>query len=132
MLDRLEWLGLFESAPVPAGSQSRVDLLAARMASKLAYREKERDMLALHHEIEFEDRDGKPGKLRSVMVEYGIPGGDSAMARTVGIPAAFAAHRILDGTIAVRGVRIPVHPEIYQPVLADLARCGIQDKTERV
>jgi len=132
VLDRLEWLGLFESAPVPAGSSSRIDLLAARMATKLSYREKERDMLALHHEIDFEDRHGKPGKYRSVMIEYGIPGGDSAMARTVGIPAAFAAHRALDGSIRLRGVRIPVHPEIYQPVLGDLATCGIQDKTIRV
>jgi hypothetical protein len=49
------------------------------------------------------------------------------MSRTVGIPAAFAARRILDGTIKETGVRIPTRPSIYSPVLADLKSVGIEE-----
>jgi saccharopine dehydrogenase-like NADP-dependent oxidoreductase len=59
------------------------------------------------------------------MVETGIPGEDSAMARTVGLPAAIAAGLILKGKITLSGVRIPVVPEIYEPVLTELGTMQI-------
>ncbi len=132
ILVRMDWLGLFAEEPTPEGAQSRLDLLVDRMDARLRYEEGERDMLVLYHEIEFEDGEGRPGKLCSSMIEYGILGEDTAMARTVGIPAGHAARRILDGTISLTGVRIPVIPEIYQPILADLAGDGIVETIERV
>ena len=47
------------------------------------------------------------------------------MAKTVGMPLAIAAKLILDGTIKTKGLHIPVIPEIYQPVLAELEKHGI-------
>lgn len=47
------------------------------------------------------------------------------MARTVGLPVAFAALNIADGKIAMRGVTGPTDPSIYKPVLRGLEEVGL-------
>ena len=47
------------------------------------------------------------------------------MSRTVGLPVAIAAKLICENKITLRGVRIPVHAQIYQPVLDELEGMGI-------
>jgi saccharopine dehydrogenase-like NADP-dependent oxidoreductase len=47
------------------------------------------------------------------------------MAKTVGLPIAVAAKLLLEGQIKERGVQIPVHPDIYEPVLDELENLGI-------
>jgi len=41
------------------------------------------------------------------------------------LPLAIAAKLLLQGKITVRGVVIPVHQEIYDPVLEELKKSGI-------
>lgn len=65
-------------------------------------------------------------KIYSTLLDYGIPGGDSAMARTVSLPAAVAVKLILAGAIKLTGVHIPVSAAIYEPVLSELARLGVR------
>jgi saccharopine dehydrogenase (NADP+, L-glutamate forming) len=65
-------------------------------------------------------------KTVATLIDYGIPGGDSSMARTVGLPAAMAARLVLEGRIAATGVQIPVSPAIYGPILAELEPVGIR------
>jgi saccharopine dehydrogenase (NADP+, L-glutamate forming) len=70
--------------------------------------------------------------ITATMIDYGIPYGDSSMSRTVGLPAAIAARMILQGEISgPTGVQVPVIPEIYEPVLAELENVGIS-LTEKV
>ncbi len=127
VLVAFQWLGLFEDEAVPRDARSRMDLLVRRMEEKMEYGPGERDMLVLHHEVEWKDASGVPRKTFAAMTEYGDPNGDSAMARTVGLPSSFAIHRILDGTLKARGVRIPTEPGIYRPILADLEAAGIAE-----
>ena len=47
------------------------------------------------------------------------------MSRLVGLPAAVAARMILQGEINLTGVHVPMIPEIYEPVLAELSSMGI-------
>jgi len=49
----------------------------------------------------------------------------TAMAKTVGLPLGIAAKLILNGTLTVRGLHIPVIKEIYEPVLKELATLGV-------
>jgi saccharopine dehydrogenase-like NADP-dependent oxidoreductase len=65
------------------------------------------------------------------MVDFGIPNGDSSMARTVSLPAAIATEMICKGKLELKGVRIPVDPAIYEPVLARLAEMNIVCKETR-
>ena len=51
-------------------------------------------------------------------------GANSATSRAVALPAAVAVRLILDGKIRVTGVHIPIIPEIYEPVLAELENFG--------
>ncbi len=64
------------------------------------------------------------------MIDFGIPDGDSSMSRTVGLPAAIAVKLVLTGKIDVTGVHIPVIPEIYEPILAELEGMGIHFSEE--
>jgi hypothetical protein len=62
----------------------------------------------------------------ATMIDYGIPHGDTSMARTVGLPAAIAVRMILqDEMQGLTGVHVPMIPEIYLPVLAELSELGI-------
>jgi saccharopine dehydrogenase-like NADP-dependent oxidoreductase len=65
------------------------------------------------------------------MIDYGIPDGDSSMSRTVGLPAAIASRLILQGKITRKGVVVPVTPDIYEPVLAELEQLGISLEEHR-
>ncbi len=122
---KMEWLGLFKEEPLSLGTGSAFDMFAHILQDKLAYREGESDLLVQHHEFMavYPDREEK---ITSTMVELGEPGGDSAMARTVSLPAAIGAKLIADGKIQLTGVHIPVRPEVYHPVLSELEAMNIK------
>jgi saccharopine dehydrogenase-like NADP-dependent oxidoreductase len=122
----LAWLGLGDETPLAGDSLSPLAVLGQAMQQKLVFAPGERDMIVLHHEFQavFAD-EGREERITSSLVTCGEPGGPSAMARTVSLPAAIAAVAILDGRITGRGVLRPVHPEIYRPVLDELAGLGI-------
>jgi saccharopine dehydrogenase-like NADP-dependent oxidoreductase len=119
------WLGLFSDEPLPEGATTPIDIMAARMTATMAYAPGERDMIAMQHEFVAEYPDRKEA-ITATMVDYGIPHGDTSMARTVGLPAAIASRMILHGEFqGLLGVHVPVIPEIYVPVLAELETLGI-------
>lgn len=134
VLDRFEWLGLLSNDPLPITGQqtTRLDILAARMGEKMLYGKGERDMIALVHKFIARFPDGKEEKISSTLIDFGRPDGDSSMARTVSLPAAVGAKLVLTGQITDTGVHIPVKPEIYNPVLNELATMDIrcEEKTE--
>jgi saccharopine dehydrogenase-like NADP-dependent oxidoreductase len=119
----MEWIGLFCDETLP-GPTAPVDILTARMLEKMSYAEGERDMLVLQHTFiaSYPDRQER---ITSTMVDFGIPGGDSSMNRTVGLPAAVGARFILEGRFTTPGVIVPVLPEFYEPALEELQRLGI-------
>lgn len=124
-LDRYEWVGLFSDCPA-APAETVLDVIGARLQEKLAYAPGERDMIVLLHQFEAEWADGSRQQITSTLVEYGEPGGDSAMSRTVSLPAAIATRLILEGAITAVGVKIPVDPGVYNPILDELARLGVE------
>jgi len=125
VIGRIEWLGLFEDKTPRLKDGSALDLLVDVLLQKLQYEKGERDMIVLRHEFigEFPN---KREKITSTLVDYGIPNGDSAMSRTVGLPAAIGTRMILQNRINLAGVHIPVLSEIYDPVLDELEQHGIK------
>ncbi|MEO0019452.1 MAG: saccharopine dehydrogenase C-terminal domain-containing protein [candidate division WOR-3 bacterium] len=128
VIERFAWLGLFDDSPIGLESGSNLDILAKAMLAKMGYQPGERDMIVLHHQFEIEYPDRKREKVESTLIDYGEPDGDSAMARTVSLPAAIAVKMILEGKLRLSGVQIPVKKEIYQPVLEELKKLGIEFK----
>lgn len=121
----LAWLGLFSDDALPEGKITPVDIMAEQMQKKMAYQEGERDMIVMQHEFVAEYPDRREA-ITATMIDYGIPHGDTSMARTVGLPAAIAVRMILQGEISgLTGVHVPVIPELYDPVLSELATLGI-------
>jgi len=120
-ISNLEWLGLFHESPVSISEGGNVDILASRMLEKCSYAPGERDLLVMRHEFVVEYPKRKE-RVVSSLVAYGVPGGDSAMARTVSLPLAIAVRLIAEGSISQRGVVAPVRPEVYGPILEELER----------
>lgn len=88
----------------------------------------ERDLVVLRHELVIRWNDGRIEEKGINFVVYGQPaekGGHSAMAVTVGFPAAIAAKMILDGEIQQRGVVLPFSPSVYLPMLSRLRAEGL-------
>ncbi len=127
-IERFAWLGLFDEKPIGLDAGSNLDILAKQMLDRMAYKPGERDMVVLHHEFGAEYPDRPARRIFSTLIDCGIPNGDSAMARTVSLPAAIGVKMILQEQLELTGVQIPVVPEVYEPVLAELARLGIECK----
>lgn len=126
IIKKLEWLGLFSDRKLPLEKASVFDMFAHILQQKLIYQENEVDLLVQHHEFIAIYPDSKKQKTTATLICEGIPGKDSAMARTVGLPAAIATKLILENKINLKGVNIPIFPEIYKPVLEELERMGIK------
>ena len=128
VMERFKWLGLLDDKPIPT-APTVLDAVADLMQEKLQYSELERDMIVLLHDFVIEYPDRKE-HVTSTLIDFGVPGSDTSMARTVGLPAAIATKLVLDGKINLTGVHVPVLPEIYEPVLDELAQLGIEMKEQ--
>ena len=113
--------------PVPRQTApiSPVDALALYLAHTLRYAPHERDLVLLHHEIVARDpHSGAEQVHTSTLTAYGDARA-SAMARTVGLPVAFAAQRVLDGAVRTTGVCGPTTDEaVWKGVLDGLESRG--------
>jgi saccharopine dehydrogenase-like NADP-dependent oxidoreductase len=65
-------------------------------------------------------------KRNATMVYIGQDTRQTAMSMTVGLPLALTARLILEGRYSLTGVQLPTHPDIYNPVLSELADHGIR------
>lgn len=91
----------------------------------------DKDMIVMYHKFGFE-KDGKKHQIDATMVNVGANQTETAMARTVGLPVAIAALRILNEDIKTPGVQLPISKEVYTPILKELEEYGIQFKEYEV
>jgi saccharopine dehydrogenase-like NADP-dependent oxidoreductase len=124
VMKKFEWLGLFDDKPLPA-ENNVMDMFGTLLKEKLGMGEDDLDLIVLDHEFITQHKN-KLEFITSTLIEKGIPKGDSAMSRTVSLPAAIATHMILKGEIALPGVHIPVQAQIYNPVLQELESMGLK------
>lgn len=124
---RLKWLGMFDEVKVNPEQWTYLDVLSARMQELMPYKEGEKDMIVLQHDFIAEYPDNTKEHIISLMIDFGITNGDSAMARTVSLPAAIATKLLCEGKFDnISGVYIPNIPEIYNPVLDELENMNIK------
>jgi saccharopine dehydrogenase-like NADP-dependent oxidoreductase len=127
----LEFLGLFDERVVPPTARSSADVLQYLLETKLAMHSKDKDMIVMYHELEYEIPHPIATVKHSVSSCLIVKGEDhlhTAMAKTVGLPLGIAARLILEGDIRLKGLHIPILPEVYTPVLKELERQGIRFK----
>ncbi len=123
------WLGLFSEEVIPVEKASPAQILQYILERKWTLANEDKDLIVMQHQFEYEI----DGKEYSHTSSFGIIGDDqinTGMAKTVGLPLAIAARLILKDKISLKGVHIPVHPEIYNPVLKELQSLGIDFEEE--
>lgn len=126
---QLEWLGLFDPMKIKGkGKMSSADILQTLIESKWKMEHEDKDMVVMQHQIEYE-RKGAIVKLISNMTVVGENRQMSAMSKTVGLPMAILAKKLLLQELTTKnitGVRIPVMPEVYVPLLKELKKHGVE------
>lgn len=121
----MDFLGLFDSKSITANFDNTFDVTADLMISKMILGDNERDMVALQHVFVAKHKDGTKEVIKSRLLDFGTPATDTSIARTVALPASIAVEMILQNKIQLKGVHIPVVPEIYNPILDALEKIGI-------
>ena len=125
MLKQLFFLGLNDAETfIDKGLCSAADVLQFALEKKLALQDGDKDMIVMLHEIEYLLHNKKYLVKSSLMVK-GDDELHTAMAKTVGLPLGIAAKMMLNGTITLTGIHIPICKEIYDPVLEELKKYGV-------
>ena len=91
----------------------------------------DKDMIVMYHKFGYELK-GKKYQIDATMVTLGEDQTYTAMAKTVGLPVAIATLSILNEKITTPGVQMPIHKEVYEPILKELEDFGIIFKEKEV
>lgn len=124
-LKKLEWLGILSNKKILLSKGSPAQFLQELLESKLNLDVGDKDMIVMQHQLEC-IVSNQSKKITSSLVLKGIDDLNTAMSMTVGLPVAIAAELILNNRISKKGVVIPIHKEIYNPVLDKLKEFGIE------
>ncbi|MFT4061862.1 MAG: saccharopine dehydrogenase C-terminal domain-containing protein [Edaphocola sp.] len=128
-MKQFDWLGLFENRRINgAGALSSSAILQGLLEEKWKMRALDKDLVIMQHQIEYERR-GTANKMTATLTVKGEDRQHSAMAKTVGLPMAALAKKILLDEMNVRklvGVHIPTMPEVFVPILKELKKMGVE------
>lgn len=125
MWDKLLELDLFNpNKKVGLKNATPAEILQQILMEKWSLSEEDKDMIVMYHKFGYEIN-GEKKQIDATMVHIGQDQTRTAMARTVGLPVAIAALKILNGTISTPGVQLPITKEVYAPILKELAENGI-------
>ena len=125
VMKKLEWLGLFDGTPIGIPDLTPAQVLQHILSQKWQMEADDHDMIIMQHQFDY-IRLGTHRKLYTTLVVTGENSNLSAMARSVGLPLASIARLMLQEKITLRGVHIPVHRQVYEPVLEELTQFGIR------
>ena len=85
----------------------------------------DKDMIVMQHLFGYK-MNGENHQIESSLIVLGENQTYTAMAKTVGLPVAIAALKILKGEIKTPGVQLPITKEVYEPILKELENYGIK------
>jgi saccharopine dehydrogenase-like NADP-dependent oxidoreductase len=125
IMQKLAWLGLFERRKAGIQKDTPARILQHLLEEKLALEPGDRDMIVMQHQFEY-ILEGRKKRIVSSMAFIGEDTRTTAMSVTVGLPVAIATKLILLGKVKMTGVQIPIHKEIYEPVLDELENFGVR------
>lgn len=124
IIHQLEYLGLLSDLKIPLEKGAPSDILEILMVEKLALNDNDKDLVVMHHELEY-TLDHKNHVKLATLYHKGHDSKHTAMSELVGLPLAIFTKNRLKGKVQGTGVKIPVEPDIYVPILNELASLGI-------
>jgi saccharopine dehydrogenase (NADP+, L-glutamate forming) len=125
LINMIIWTGLLGNEKVGISKGSPAMILQKLLEEKWLLEATDKDMIVMQHLFEYTNSDNVIKNMTSTLVVIGEDSQKTAMAKTVGLPLAMAVRRLIKGEIKLRGVQIPVLPEIYKPILQELEEYGI-------
>lgn len=132
MWDKLVELDIFNAdKKIGLKNATPAQILQKILSDSWTLAEDDKDMIVMHHKFGYEI-DGEKRQIESSMVVKGENQTYTAMAKTVGLPVAIAAVKILNKEITTPGVQIPISKEIYVPILKELEEYGIKFSEKKV
>ncbi len=124
-MQKLEWLGIFSEEKIKIKDATPAMVLQKILENKWALQTNDKDLLIMQHIFDYQI-DGQNKRTISSMSIEGKNAKDTAMAFTVGTPLAIATKLLLNKVIQLKGIHIPILPEIYTPILDELESLGIK------
>lgn len=118
-IEKIEWLGCLSDNLIGLENATPADALQLLLERNWKLKKDDKDMIVMQHQFEYE-MEGRMKKLTSSLVVTGENEHETAMAKTVGLPLAISVKLFLEGKISLKGVQVPIHQEIYLPVLHEL------------
>lgn len=132
MWGKLEELDLFNTEKtIGIKNASPAMALQKILMDKWTLEPEDKDMIVMYHKFGYV-LDGVKQQIDSHMVLIGEDQTNTAMAKTVGLPVAIAALKILNGVIKNPGVQLPITKEVYTPILKELEDYGVVFKENQV
>ena len=125
VFQQLVWTGVFEEKPIGIENATPAQVLLELLSKKWSLSPDDKDMVVMQHQFQYE-LNGKNYQLTSSMVSLGDDQSSTAMSKTVGYPLGIAAIMLLENKIKATGVHIPTKPFIYEPIIEELKKLGIQ------
>lgn len=125
IMQKLAWLGMFERRKAGIQDQTPARILQYLLEEKLRLEPGDKDRIVMQHQFEY-ILNGQKKRIVSSMAYTGEDTVNTAMSITVGLPVGIATKLILQGKVKLTGVHIPIHDEIYKPVLDELENYGIR------
>ncbi|ALD21060.1 saccharopine dehydrogenase family protein [Hymenobacter sp. DG25A] len=116
----LTWLGLFTDRTLDLPDATPAQLLERLLTEKWQLAAGDHDMIVMQHLFDF-TLHGRQHRRTSSLVVLGDDATHTAMAKTVGLPVGMVVRRLAKGLLHQRGIVIPTHPDIYEPILDELA-----------
>ena len=131
VLTKFDWLGFFGDTKIEIKKATPAQVLQSILESKWTLGKDDKDMVVMQHQFVYE-LDGTEHELHSSFVTFGEDQTYTAMAKTVGLPVGVATKLILKGIIKGKGVKVPVEKSVYNPVLSELEKFGIEFIEEEI
>lgn len=125
VMEKLKWLGIFDKRKIGLKNATPAQILLKLLLEKWSMDPDDRDMLIMQHEFKYEI-EGEEKMIISAMAIEGKNQEETAMALTVGLPLAITTKLFLQGKINRTGLVLPIHKDIYKPVLEELESFGIR------
>ena len=122
--EKMRYLDLFNINHQDKDYNNPSEYLLNVLTEKWNLDKNDKDMIVMQHIFNY-SLSGVKKDLKSSMVVKGDDNIQTAMAKTVGLPLFFACKLILQNKISLTGVHIPIHKEIYQPLLKYLDKEGL-------
>lgn len=123
-IDKIIWTGINSNSLISLKEGSPAAILQELLEQKWKLEKEDKDLVVMQHLINYTLND-EEFTFRSSLSIQGDGSYNTAMSKTVGLPLAMAVKQFLFKTIDLKGIVVPIYPEIYNPVLTELEQYGI-------